>query len=226
LKSLTEFVEIHNNTNIALMCVPHRHDLPNWSCVNNEVATYNRNLIKLMKPHKHVTMVRTDLDRKFFTKHGMHMNKLGKERIALEMANTVANILLEREKVISLQWKNAQGDSVSDSPTEGNVQWKNVQGDSVSDSPTEGNIPLKKDLEVTPSITTNVEAPLEVTAQDSVSDSPTEGNIPLQKDLEVTPSITTNVEAPLEVTAQEEPRPRTSKRQKKPPTTKSENFLW
>jgi hypothetical protein len=129
LKSLTEFVEIHN-TNIALMCVPHRHDLPNWSCVNNEVATYNRNLIKLMKPHKHVTMVRTDLDRKFFTKHGMHMNKLGKERIALEMANTVVNILLEREKVISLQWKNAQGDSVSDSPTEDNVQWKNAQGDS------------------------------------------------------------------------------------------------
>jgi hypothetical protein len=29
-----------------------------------------------------------------------------------------------------------------------------------------GNIPLQKDLEVTPSITTNVEAPLEVTAQE------------------------------------------------------------
>ena len=146
-------------------------------------------------------MVRKDLDRKFFIKHGMHMNKLGKERIALNMVNTVANILLKREKVISLQWKNAQGDSVSDSPTEDNVQWKNAQGDSVSDSPTEGNIPLQKDLEVTPSITTNVGAPLEVTAQDSVS--PTEGNIPLQKDLEVAPSITTNVEAPLEVTAQD-----------------------
>jgi hypothetical protein len=152
----------------------------------------------------------------------MHMNKMGKERIALERAKTVANILLKREKVISLQWKNAQGDS----PIEENVQWKNAKGDSVGDSPTEGNIPLQKDLKVTPSIATNVEAPLEVTAQDSVSDSTTEGNIPLQKDLDVTPSITTNVEAPLEVTAREEPRPRTSKRQKKPPTTKSENFLW
>jgi hypothetical protein len=189
LKSLTEFVEIHNNTNIALMCVPHRHDLTQLVMCINEVATYNRKLIKLMKPHKHVTMIRTDLDRKFFNKHDMHMNKLGKERIALEMANTVANILLKREKVISLQRKKAQGDSVSDSPTEDNMQWKNVQGDSVSDSPTEGNIPL-------------------------------------QKDLEVTPSITTNMEASLEVTAQEESRPRTSKRQKKPPTTKSENFLW
>ena len=48
------------------------------------------------------------------------------------------------------------------------MQWKNAQGDSVSDSPTEGNIPLQKDFEVTPSITTNMEAPLEVTAQNSV----------------------------------------------------------
>jgi hypothetical protein len=55
---------------------------------------------------------------------------------------------------------------VNDSPSEDNMQWKNAQGDSVSDSPTEGNIPLQKDLEVTPSITTNVEVSLEVTAQE------------------------------------------------------------
>jgi hypothetical protein len=41
------------------------------------------------------------------------MNNLGKERIALEMANTAANILLKQEKVISLQWKIVQENSMS-----------------------------------------------------------------------------------------------------------------
>jgi predicted RNA-binding Zn-ribbon protein involved in translation (DUF1610 family) len=61
LKSLTKFVEVHSNTNIVLMCVPYSHDLPDWSCVNNEVATFNRKLIKLMKPYKHVTVVKMTL---------------------------------------------------------------------------------------------------------------------------------------------------------------------
>ena len=36
---------------------------------------------------------------------GMHMNNLGKERIALEMANEATKILSKQAKVISLQWK-------------------------------------------------------------------------------------------------------------------------
>jgi hypothetical protein len=147
LKSLTQFVEVHSNTNIILMCVPYCHDLPDWSCVNNEVATFNRKLIKLMKPYKHVTVVRIDLDRKFFTRHGMHMNNLGKETMALEMANKATSILLKQGKVISLQWKN-------------------VQKNSMSDGPTEDNISLQEDLKVTSSITTNVEASMEDTVQD------------------------------------------------------------
>ena len=34
------------------MRVPHRHDLPEWSCVNSEVTAFNRKLVKLMKPYK------------------------------------------------------------------------------------------------------------------------------------------------------------------------------
>jgi hypothetical protein len=114
-------IEVHNNTNIVLMSVPYRHDLPDWSCVNNEVATFNNKLIKHMKPYKHVTVARFDLDRNFFTRHGMHMNNLGKERIALEVANTVANIVGKPGKVISLQWKSMQGNSMSEGSTVDNT---------------------------------------------------------------------------------------------------------
>jgi hypothetical protein len=169
LKSLTKLVKVHSNTNIILMCVPYHHDLPDWSCVNNEVATFNRKLIKLMKPYKHVTVVRIDLDRKF-TRQGMHMNNLGKERTALQITNTAANILLKQKKVISLKWTNVQ--------------------------------------------------------ENSMSDGPTEDNISLQ-DLKVTLSITTNMEASMVHTVHDESihmKPRISERQKKPPSTKSDNF--
>jgi hypothetical protein len=45
LKHLANFVQSNNHTNIFLMCVPPRHDLPEWSCVNNEIKTFNRKLL-------------------------------------------------------------------------------------------------------------------------------------------------------------------------------------
>jgi hypothetical protein len=89
--------------NIILMGVPHRQDLSNWSLVNSEVKTLNRKLVKLTKPFKHFTVVKVDHDRKFFTRHGLHMNNLGKERIALKIASAVTTILRnETEEPISL----------------------------------------------------------------------------------------------------------------------------
>jgi hypothetical protein len=67
--------------NIILVSVPHRYDLYDWSCVNSEVKTFNRKLVKLVKPFKHVTVVKVDLKRKFFTKQGLHMNNVCKEKI-------------------------------------------------------------------------------------------------------------------------------------------------
>jgi hypothetical protein len=118
LKSLTNFVEVHSHTNIILVCVPHRHDLPEWSCVNKEVETFNRKLAKLMKPYQHVTVMRDDPDRKFFTQHGLHMNNSGKERLASEIANLSANILLKHEVVISLGWKNEQEERINNGANE------------------------------------------------------------------------------------------------------------
>jgi hypothetical protein len=95
------------------------------------------------------------------------MNNLGKENIALKIANVVTKIFLKQEKVINLHWKN--------------------------------------ECEV------------------SLSDSSNEDNIILVEDSKAAPSVTANVEALTGDTAHEEPickMPRTSKRQKKPPTKK------
>jgi hypothetical protein len=46
-----------------------------------------------MKPYKHVLIVTADTDRKFFTRHGLHMNNLGKEKTASKVSTIVKNIL-------------------------------------------------------------------------------------------------------------------------------------
>jgi len=78
LKHITNFVKVNSHTNIILMSVPHRHDLSEWSCVNSEVKAFNRKLVKLMKPYKHIIVVKVDLHRKFFTRQVLRMNNLGK----------------------------------------------------------------------------------------------------------------------------------------------------
>jgi hypothetical protein len=49
LKQIVNFVKINSHTNIILVSVPHGYDLTDWSCVNSEVNTFNRELVKLMK---------------------------------------------------------------------------------------------------------------------------------------------------------------------------------
>jgi hypothetical protein len=41
LKRILNFLKDNNNSNIILPNVPHRHDLMDSSCVNNEIRTFN-----------------------------------------------------------------------------------------------------------------------------------------------------------------------------------------
>jgi hypothetical protein len=149
LKHITNFVKVNNHTNIILMSAPQRHDLSERSCVNSEVNAFNRKLVKLMKPYKHVIVVKVDLDRKFFTRQGLHMNSLGKEKVALKIVNVVTKIFMKKEETISLYWKNEYEVSVSDSSNEDNII-------------------LQEDPKAAPSVTANVEALTDDTVQDEL----------------------------------------------------------
>jgi glutathionyl-hydroquinone reductase len=79
LKQLKDFYMKNNQTNIIQICVPHRFDLSANAHVNKEVEAFNRKLGKLVKPFEHTTLIKLDLNRELFTKHGLHMNDKGKE---------------------------------------------------------------------------------------------------------------------------------------------------
>ena len=128
------------------MCVLHHHDLPEWSCVNMEVKAFNRKLVKLMKPYKHVTVLKVYLDMKFFTRQGLYMNNLGKEKIAFKIVSVVTKIFRKQEEIIGLYWKNECEVSVSDNPNE--------------------DIIIQEDPKATPSTTVSEEALTDDATQD------------------------------------------------------------
>jgi hypothetical protein len=57
--------------NTVVMTAPPRCDLLPSSCVNNEVINVSRKLKKRMAPYNNVKILGTELEREYFTKHGL-----------------------------------------------------------------------------------------------------------------------------------------------------------
>jgi hypothetical protein len=72
-----------------VMEILHRHDLVDWSCVNKEVRSFNRHLAKRLKLYKHVSVISVNHDRQHFTRHGLHTNNRGKEKMCQQVAELV-----------------------------------------------------------------------------------------------------------------------------------------
>jgi RNase H-fold protein (predicted Holliday junction resolvase) len=49
LRHVRNFIKSNNHTNIILVSAPHRYDLMQSSCVNNEIRSFNRKLMKSVK---------------------------------------------------------------------------------------------------------------------------------------------------------------------------------
>jgi hypothetical protein len=103
---IQRFVETNKHTNIILMEVPHRHDLIQESCVNKEVKKYNSKIRKHMKVHENAEVLQVNLYRSGFTKHGQHMNTIGKELMVKRIVEAIKRTLkMCKKKPISMKWK-------------------------------------------------------------------------------------------------------------------------
>ena len=106
LRHLSDFVQNLSNTNVVLMCAPHRHDLSETALVNTEVKVFNRKLKKIMKGFENSRVIDINMDRNLFTQHGLHMNASGKTEIAKVIVGAVEDILQHRQhSSIKLKWK-------------------------------------------------------------------------------------------------------------------------
>ena len=82
LSSVLQFVKNSEHTNVIIVDAPHRFDLEASSRVNKEVNTFNRKLNKIIRPYGHTSQLHLNMQTEHFTKHGMHMNGSGKDRIS------------------------------------------------------------------------------------------------------------------------------------------------
>jgi hypothetical protein len=74
-----------------VISAPQRYDLSQTSCVNQEVKVFNRKLCKYLKAYKNTLIVEVDSNRDYYTRHGLHLNRKGKELIAKKIALAIQN---------------------------------------------------------------------------------------------------------------------------------------
>jgi hypothetical protein len=93
LPCLLNFGQKYRNTNVLMLNVPVRYDpLTNFR-TNQDIMNFNDKLKKKSKRFNHVRLIEMSTNRKYFTNHGFHLNKLGKERIAKEIVRQIREIV-------------------------------------------------------------------------------------------------------------------------------------
>jgi len=89
------------------MDAPHRLDLGASSCVNKEVNAFNRKLNIIIKPYDNTRQLNLNMQKQNFTKHGMHMNGIGMDRISGLLSSRVMELFTTYHlgTSIALPWK-------------------------------------------------------------------------------------------------------------------------
>jgi hypothetical protein len=70
LRNISNFLQTNSHTNIVVMNVPRRYDLPNVNSVNSSISTLNGKIKKLTKAFPHANIIEIDDNRNLFMKTG------------------------------------------------------------------------------------------------------------------------------------------------------------
>jgi len=104
-RNIKNYKMSNNHTNILLMNVPFRYDLPNSSSINKNISLLNKRLQKLAKAFPHSSFLGTFDNRNLFTTHGLHRSKLGKKLVNLQLAHFLLTIFDQKTSLpISVSW--------------------------------------------------------------------------------------------------------------------------
>jgi hypothetical protein len=95
-QNIREYSSSLMHTNILVLGVPFRYDLPNSTMVNSEICKINKKLSKLANTASNIGFLDSDNDSKLFTKHGLHRNKYGKQLIVTQIADFILSIFNQK----------------------------------------------------------------------------------------------------------------------------------
>ena len=91
-QNIKNFIMNNNHTNILLMNIPFCYNLPNSHVLNKEISVLNNKLQKLVRVFPHTSFIVSYNDRKLFTKHGVHRNRLGNKLLASQLGPQILTI--------------------------------------------------------------------------------------------------------------------------------------
>jgi len=103
---MIQFMQKYKNTNIIFVNIHQKLDLWKDSKINLEIQTFNAKLNKITKIFSHVTLVEIDFNRKYFTKHGLHLNNSGKEWFAKVTVSQIDKFINDINKVLNNKTNN------------------------------------------------------------------------------------------------------------------------
>ena len=108
LVHMAQFIQANARSNIIIVNIPPRHDIGSNSVINLEIQATNRKLNKIAKAYTDVMIVDSNLHRNCFTRHGLHLNKYGKERLSKQIATQIHKLAGDNSKnaiTIPLKWE-------------------------------------------------------------------------------------------------------------------------
>jgi predicted RNase H-like nuclease len=114
-RCFVDFAKNSSHTNVILTSVSHRHDLMSSSCVNEEVRAFNRKLMKIRKIFGHVSIMKVDPNREYYTKHGHHLNNTGKAKVSKQLSLQILSAVQRKKDIsISLSWTKDHANNMHD----------------------------------------------------------------------------------------------------------------
>jgi hypothetical protein len=107
---LITFIDIFEHTNIIIVNIPIRydlgHDLDSIS-KKKKIVRYNEKLHKLLNLYTYVSIVEASSNRDYYTKHGLHLNNYGKEKLVKQIVSQINSVkrTANPKTPILLLWK-------------------------------------------------------------------------------------------------------------------------
>ena len=93
LKNIIKLIKSVKNTNVILVCIPHRFDLADHSVTTKLINLHNSKLLNLQKNFNYVNIIELICNRSLFTKHGLHIKGSGKELLSKQISLCIYSLL-------------------------------------------------------------------------------------------------------------------------------------
>jgi len=71
--------------------------------VNKEIVVFNKKLHEMVETVDYVKIIQADLSRNDFTRHGLHLNIPGKEKMAKLLGDNIQKLMSSKEETTLIQ---------------------------------------------------------------------------------------------------------------------------